>query len=416
VPDEGLDQLGDEQLERPSIGQLIAGVKQPSYMPRPAAPDASAAPPPDVRPQLDPNAIPDAIRPRTMPAPNEVARPPVGVNSQRRLDLMGEESRLNKPTDPSAIDPKTGKPMYRYGTGAKIIGTIANALGTFGAAKEGRSYTPVDYFGPGATNWKFGRDEELRKGKLAGVQQDLGEQEKLEGSQQKSFEDIVNEASKQQLGEARLATAKAQQEKADILQRAENRKETTPPVNKIGDAATQREALADKMGLKGSARSDYILTGKLPKEFTDPNAPKRGSKFDFDKIEKDKGKAFADAEKRAEAAIGKLNKPPAPLDPDFKDYVGNPAAWKESKKQEIYAQLEKEKSQAQSEYEARIQEKGGAVSTPGAPARPAPSAKAAAPKAPPKVGDTINVDGKPHKVVGFNPKTKKPIVSPIAGQ
>jgi hypothetical protein len=222
VPDEGLDQLGpeDDQLERPSIGQLIAGVKQPSYMPRAAAPDASAAPPPGVRPQLDPNAIPDAIRPPSMPAPNEIARPPVGVNSQRRLDLMAQESKLNKPTDPGAIDPKTGKPMYKLGTGSKILGTIANALGAFGAAKTGQRYEPMDV-GPGATNWKFGRAEELRKGQLAGVEQDLGEQEKLEGSQQKSYEDAIKAAYEGQLGEARLGTSKAQQETAGVRQQLE---------------------------------------------------------------------------------------------------------------------------------------------------------------------------------------------------
>jgi hypothetical protein len=32
-------------------------------------------------------------------------------------------------------------------------------------------------------------------------------------------------------------------------------------------------------------------------------------------------------------------------------------------------------------------------------------------KAPPKVGTTIQVDGKPFKVTGFNPKTNKPVGS-----
>jgi hypothetical protein len=34
---------------------------------------------------------------------------------------------------------------------------------------------------------------------------------------------------------------------------------------------------------------------------------------------------------------------------------------------------------------------------------------APAPKAPPKIGSTIQVDGRPFKVTGFNPKTNKAI-------
>ena len=420
MPDEGLNQLGedqldDEQLERPSIGQLIAGVKQPSYMPRAAAPDTSAAPPPGVRPQLDPNAIPDAIRPPSMPAPNEIARPPVGVNSQRRLDLMAQESKLNKPTDPGAIDPKTGKPMYKLGTGSKILGTIANAFGAFGAAKTGQRYEPMDV-GPGATNWKFGRAEELRKGQLAGVEQDLGEQEKLEGSQQKSYEDIVNEASKQQLGDARLAAAKAQQEKADILQQAENRKETTPPVNKTAETAAERTQVADRMGLKGEERKSYILTGKLPNEGRAPRTPseletwisaftrdnkraptadeianrkanKPATRADFDKVQQRKTKALADAEKAYNKAVGQLT----PNDAEGR--------------QQALDELNTAKEAAQQSYLDEISTLNDRVPAGQTKANPQPTARPAAarPAAParsaaPKVNDVVTVKGKKYTV------------------
>jgi hypothetical protein len=39
------------------------------------------------------------------------------------------------------------------------------------------------------------------------------------------------------------------------------------------------------------------------------------------------------------------------------------------------------------------------------------SAPSSAPKAPPKIGTTIQVDGKLFKVTGFNPKTNKPVGS-----
>jgi hypothetical protein len=44
------------------------------------------------------------------------------------------------------------------------------------------------------------------------------------------------------------------------------------------------------------------------------------------------------------------------------------------------------------------------------------SAPSSAHKVPPKVGETILVDGKRRKVVGWNEKTRKPVVAPLGGQ
>ena len=89
IPQYGTPPDDEEQQKRLTVGQRIGG----------AVPDVTPPPkeqPPQVRPPFDPNLVPESIRPRTMPAPDQIARPPVGVNSQRRLDLMAEESKLNK--------------------------------------------------------------------------------------------------------------------------------------------------------------------------------------------------------------------------------------------------------------------------------------------------------------------------------
>jgi hypothetical protein len=359
--------------DRLSVGRRIAGgIKQPSYMPPTQTGTPDVGQPPVANAPFDPNLLPESIRPRTMPAPNEIAKPPVGVNSQRRLDLMAEESRLNKPIDPSAVDPKTGKPLYRYGTGAKIIGTIANALGAFGAASQGRSYTPVDYFG---NNARYDREENLRKGRLAGVESDLGEQEKLESSQEQAYRDAISQAFKAQVGEKDIALGKAAEENAATRAELAKFKIDQGPTNKTADAVAERTQVADRMDLKGEERKSYVLTGRLPNEGRQPaeldiwmaafkrdngRAPtadeianrrsRQSSKAD--QIEKDKDTALARVEAEVKSQLGKLDI--SAYTKDASKVPGEtPSQWRQRRQQEIYLDLEKRKSQIQKDYEVR---------------------------------------------------------------
>jgi hypothetical protein len=372
----------EDQQNRLSVGQRIAGAIKPQVLP------AQTDQAPQVKPPFDPNLVPESIRPRTMPAPDQIARPPVGVNSQRRLDLMAEESKLNKPIDPTAVDPATGKAKYRMGWGQRLLGTLSNAATGF----SGRG-GPSVYVGPGATNWKYDREENLRGQRLAGVQSDLSEQEKLESSQQKSYEDALKAAYETQLGDKATALGKAVEEnaatratlattQAELNRARTNRLDASP--------SEQRAADADKYGLTGEARTDYILTGKLPKEMmgasrqpteletwmtafrrdngraptADEIATRRSNRASLsDRIEKDKDTALQRAEAKATKRLKDLSDPKNVYDPTDPRPI-------QVRKQGIYDDLEKEKQQIQKDYETRA----GANASAG---RPAPGSVSA---------------------------------------
>jgi hypothetical protein len=81
--------------------------------------------------------------------------------------------------DRNAVDPKTGKPMYKMGLGQKLLGTASNFLTGFGGGKT----QPV-CVGPGATNSRFDRDETTREANVARDTTALGEQDKLDTTNQ----------------------------------------------------------------------------------------------------------------------------------------------------------------------------------------------------------------------------------------
>lgn len=416
---------GDEEEARPSFGARIAG-----NVPRPAP----AAPPAEVAPQpkfdIDFSKLPPGIAPTAL-TPKQVPQPPTGTNNPNLSDLARQQGELGKPLDPSAVDPQTGKPMYKMGTGQRILGTAANFLQGFG----GKPFTPT-YVGPGATNGRFARDESMRQGKLANVNTQIGTQEKLDTENEKMYRDAIRQAYEGQVGEARKDTAAAQGENAETKRmleasQAERNQAMADKANAV--PSDQRTKDANAQGLTGQARKDYILTGKLPKDFASagrqptelemwrdafvrdnkrqPTADEianRKSRTDTksDEITKDRDKALKDAERKASDSIAKI-KPPNPKDADFLSYLKNPQAWTEGKKQEIYSQLEKEKALAVNDYQERAAQNSKSKAT-----TTAPPAAASAPKPQPKVGETIMVAGKPRKVVGWNPTSKKPIVAP----
>ena len=220
MPDQEDDELSqpvsseDEQPERPSIGQLIAGVKQPAYMPQAGIPDAAdvSAPamPPNARPPLDPNSIPDVIRPKAL-RPEEI--PTAGSNLP---DLARRQAAVATPINP--VDPATGKilPKYRMGTGSRILAALSDFASGF-------SKNPQQIpFGPGATNWRFGRDEAARQGQLEGINTEIGTQARLDTENQKQRESLLKQAYQEQLGEKAAALGKAAEENASTRKALES--------------------------------------------------------------------------------------------------------------------------------------------------------------------------------------------------
>jgi hypothetical protein len=361
----------EAQQNRVSVGQRIGGAIKPQAAP------AQTAEAPQVKPPFDPNLVPESIRPRTMPPPDQIARPPVGVNSQRRLDLMAEESKLNKPTDPGTIDPSTGKAKYRMGWGQRLLGALSNAATGF----SGRG-GPSVYVGPGATNWKYDREENLRGQRLAGVQSDLSEQEKLEASQERSYSDAVKQSYDAAMADARRQLGLAAEENAGTrasLADSQRQLNLARAGKLDASPSEQRAADADKYGLRGEARTDYILTGRLPKEMMgngrqpteletwmtafrrdngrEPSADEIANRRSrqsskADQIEKDKDTALARAEQEAKTQLGKLDISAYTKD-SSKSPGETPSQWRQRRQQEIYADLEKNKGQIQQNYETR---------------------------------------------------------------
>ena len=127
--------------------------------------------------------------------PSEVPKPPVGVNNQRLMDLTAQQAQYGKPllTEGQPV-PK----QYRMGIGARILGTAGNFLSGFGGSRREPTYV-----GPGATNQAYARDEATREANLANVNTQIGTQEKLDTTTNKTYEDAIKQAYEGQLGEAR---------------------------------------------------------------------------------------------------------------------------------------------------------------------------------------------------------------------
>ena len=169
------------------------------------------APPPSIASVVPPSpAAPPAGVMRPPLAPTDVPKPPVGQNNQRRIDLLKQMGTLGKPTDPKAVD-ANGKPMYRMSLGQRILGTIGNAATGFG-----RRGGPITYVGPGATNRQFDVAENQREKTLGGVKEELGEQDKLDTSEEKTYQDAVRQAYEGQLGQKATELGAAAEKNMDI--------------------------------------------------------------------------------------------------------------------------------------------------------------------------------------------------------
>jgi hypothetical protein len=398
--------LGEDSEASPTIGMRMAG-----RVPPPAP--APAAPPPMPAVPFDPSKIPSSIRPQPI-SPSSVPVPPTGANNPNLIDLAKQQAQYGKPIDKNAVGPD-GKPLYKMGTGTRVLGTISNALQGFGR----KPFTPI-YTGPGATNARFERDEAQREGNLQNVNTQIGTQEKLDSEQEKMYRDAIKQAYEGQLGESRNKIADATQSRADTAsQLADTKQQLSTSQEALNQAkaaqatstANQKDATRPRavMGTRTYEKQDdgtWKDVGAAPTKQFNPNAGGRGSKTEFDKIERDKQNQLKQAELKARQAVTKL-KP-------FDMADTRPLA---ARRQDIYDQLEQDKAQAQADYEARISEKGGDVNSPAAQrtvnAPPPNKVVQPASKIDPKnLPKTVMVNGKERKVVGYNQTTKKVQVAP----
>jgi hypothetical protein len=252
-------------VDRPSFGERI-GARAPQLQPippnRPAPEDRQPAPQATI--ELDPSKMPDIMKGVSNQMPPQA---PVGSNNPNLPGLLKQQAEYGKPIDRAAVDPKTGKPMYRMGTGMRVLGTVGNFLSGFG----GRG--PTTYVGPGATNARYDIDEATRQANLANVNTQIKGQEQLDTENIKQEREATRQAYETMTGEARKTTADAQQSRADAYQQLADTRQQLADLqagksSKVTQDANDRSSLADQMGLKGNERRDYILTGKLPKDFS----------------------------------------------------------------------------------------------------------------------------------------------------
>jgi hypothetical protein len=364
--------LPNQYRTGPTFGERIGakpGAMQPApATPAPAAPpiqiDASKLPPgilPSTAkvdatvpsygaPQAPSVQLPSATMPsgilRTSVSPGEVPSPAASSPATTTLpNLMRQRSQAATPLDPSSN-------QYRMGWGQRLLGTAANFLHGFAGDKA----EPI-YVGPGATNSRFARDTSMQEKKVAGLDTDIGNQEKLAGLQEKGYEDALKQAYEGQLGDARIQTADAATQRAQAAgELADVKSQLSTSQAALNQA---KAAQATSTGNKNDATRPRAIMGTRTMEKQDDGSWKdvgpapakaagsgRGKQSDFDKIERDKQTTLRQAELRYQKAI---------LDVDPKDAEGIKL---------IKEQLEQEKAQAQADYEARIQEKGGTVSAP----------------------------------------------------
>jgi len=197
-----------EDPDRLSFGQRIAGMGGPAPIAQPSAPPADATPPPAPKQDLDMSKMPDVVKALT--GPDSIPTPPTGASNPNLVDLSKKQAALSTPINP--VDTATGKtkPQYRMGLGTRILGSLANAAAGF----SGRGGEPV-YVGPGATNQRYAREERQRQGDLAGINTQIGTQEKLDTENERMYRDAIRQAYESQVGEARKQTSAAQMENAE---------------------------------------------------------------------------------------------------------------------------------------------------------------------------------------------------------
>lgn len=407
-----VDAVDDElDPDRVTLGQRIAGIKQPAYMPTTPS-GADTAPAPSIRPQIDPNSLPESVRPYQL-KPADV--PQAG---SKVPELAKEQARLSTPIDPYNRNAEGGiagtKPQYRMGVGQRILGTVGNFLSGMGGKG------PVTYVGPGATNWRFGREEAARQGQLEGVNTQIKTQEQMDTENEKLQRDAIRQAYEGQLGEARLGTSAAQKETADVRQQLEgaNKNLLEEKANKLANATPPEPKTEAELALayqtaqqKGDKQAAARYRGAL-------DELARQKKAGRDTTTSDVSKAIQVAEYRGKEHDRIDNEQEQERNRRYAEVDKNVQMKYDAKKSAAAkAQID---ADLKTKYDPKHQnvdsesDKMLGITKSGGPLKSNANKPAATPAPPPKVGATVRVkqkDGsiKTGKVVGFNPN-KKPIV------
>ena len=244
--DDESDTLPEQYRDMPSFGQRL-GAKPVQPTPEAAQDKVQQtqnrdSPPPVI--QMDPQKLPPGIV-RSNATPAEIPSPAASSPFNTTLPgLVQERSKAAMPIDPKAVDPKTGKPMYRMPLWQRIVGGLADAANGF--ARTG--VAPI-YIGPGATNNRFERDKAMQQENLGRLDTDISNQEKLGEQQRKLHEDATKQAYEGQLGEARLQTAGATEDRAKTY----------------GEVADTKSQLVESQRQLNEARANKANTPEEPK-------------------------------------------------------------------------------------------------------------------------------------------------------
>ena len=383
-----------------SAGETFPGTNLAN--PNPSAPDVMSIVKPDAGAGKQ---IMDGSRP-TIPAPSDY-----GAG-----DLITQRAAMAKPIDPSQRD-DAGKPIYRPSIGQRIAGTVANFANGFA-----RNGAPIIYEGPGATNQRFEAAKEKQAAGLSGLDTEIAQKHEQTGESQKLFDSAIKSAYDKQLGEAREKIASAAEERAkvygentdlkgqlvksqeDLNEARANKANNNAPTNEFSG---WYQAFSSQNGRRPSAQEiqQYEITkARAGKDTTAGDTAKAIQIAEYKGRQLDRLNAQQEEERRAKYAE-------ADKDLTTKYDPAKAAAAKSKIDSDLEAKYAPKIQSISDEADKMLGlTKAGAKLNSNAPNPARPNAG----KTPPKAGSTIMVDGKPRQVIGYNDKTKKPIVAPLA--
>lgn len=405
----------------PALAPQPLGRRMAPSLPAPEPPAESSAAP-NVNIPFDMSKMPSGIL--APPAtPQSIPKPPTGSNNPTLTDLAREQAMYGKPLDPAKVDPATGKPVYKMGTGTRILASLAN----FASGFDKNHGAPI-YVGPGATNARYSRDEAMRERNLTNVNTQIGTQKTLDSENSKLYEDATRQAYEGQLGEARTKTAEASEARAASAgELADTKEQLSASQIQLNQARANR---ADQDKTPTSEFSGWYSSFKQENK-RNPTA-KEIQDYELQKARAGKDTSAADTQKAIQVseykgrqleAIDRQKE--AERDKRYKEIDGNVtvkynpdklAAAKQKVDQDLDTKYAPKVQQMSDEADKMLglTKAGTKLQASSATSKPTTAPNVTS-KAPPKAGDTIMVAGKPRKVLGFNPTTKKPIVAP-AGQ
>lgn len=399
-----------DDSDRVTIGQRMAGLG-----PKPAPAPVDNTPAPASVP-LDISKLPPGLSPPT-PSPSSIPSPPTGANNPNLVDLAKQQAQYGKPTDPNAIDPKTGKPMYKMGTGGRILAALTDFAQGFSKSPQ----QPI-YFGKGATNARYDQAERMRQGNLANVDTQIGTQEKMDTENQKLYDSAIKQAYDTQLGSAKEATAAAAGQNAEtrskLAQTTTELNDTKEQLNQFRAGQAQEPKTLDEIALakqtamaRGDKAKVAIYDGALKELARQKAAGKDTTAADTSKAIQVATYRTTETNKVQQEQTQEAERRYAELDKDIT------VKYDPAKKAAAKAQIDQE---LQTKYAPRIQDvndqadkmlgltkAGKSLQSGNQPAKPTGSKID-----PNNLPKTVIVGGKTRTVAGYNKQTKKVILAP----